>query len=48
MKRAQHAWSAAGYAREPQWRRWTKPLSSRPAASDPLSVLTALPIIYLW
>lgn len=23
---AQHAWSAAGYAREPQWRRWTKPL----------------------
>jgi ribosomal protein S18 acetylase RimI-like enzyme len=25
-ERAQHAWSAAGYAREPQWRRWTKPL----------------------
>ncbi|QMU73197.1 GNAT family N-acetyltransferase [Streptacidiphilus sp. P02-A3a] len=22
----QHAWRAAGYAPEPQWRRWTKPL----------------------
>ncbi len=25
-ERAQHAWRAAGYAPEPQWRRWTKPL----------------------
>jgi ribosomal protein S18 acetylase RimI-like enzyme len=32
-ERAHHAWSAAGYAREPQWRRWTKPLPARPAAS---------------
>ena len=24
-ERAHHAWRAAGYAREPQWRRWTKP-----------------------
>jgi ribosomal protein S18 acetylase RimI-like enzyme len=24
-ERAQHAWSAAGYVREPHWRRWTKP-----------------------
>lgn len=23
---AHHAWSAAGYAREPQWSRWVKPL----------------------
>lgn len=23
----QHAWRAAGYAPEPQWRRWTKPLA---------------------
>ncbi|WP_127355910.1 GNAT family N-acetyltransferase [Actinacidiphila soli] len=23
---AHHAWSAAGYAPEHQWRRWTKPL----------------------
>jgi ribosomal protein S18 acetylase RimI-like enzyme len=26
-ERAQHAWSAAGYVREPQWRRWTKSLA---------------------
>jgi ribosomal protein S18 acetylase RimI-like enzyme len=25
-ERAQHAWQAAGYRREEQWRRWTKPL----------------------
>ncbi|MEU8827085.1 GNAT family N-acetyltransferase [Streptomyces sp. NPDC048636] len=25
---AQHAWSAAGYAPEPQWSRWVKPLRS--------------------
>ncbi|MGW5353018.1 GNAT family N-acetyltransferase [Streptomyces sp. NPDC004031] len=25
-ERAHHAWHAAGYAPEPQWRRWTKPL----------------------
>jgi hypothetical protein len=24
-ERAEHAWSAAGYAREDHWRRWTKP-----------------------
>lgn len=24
---AHHAWSAAGYAREPQWSRWVKPLT---------------------
>lgn len=24
---AHQAWTAAGYAREPQWRRWTKPLA---------------------
>ncbi|AEM83194.1 GNAT family N-acetyltransferase [Streptomyces violaceusniger] len=24
---AHHAWSAAGYARQPQWSRWVKPLS---------------------
>ncbi|MFG1807944.1 GNAT family N-acetyltransferase [Streptomyces sp. NPDC049040] len=27
-ERAQYAWRAAGYAPEPQWRRWTKPLRS--------------------
>lgn len=27
--RAHHAWRAAGYAPEPQWRRWTKPLTAR-------------------
>jgi len=27
-ERAQHAWQAAGYAREEQWRRWTKPLAA--------------------
>jgi ribosomal protein S18 acetylase RimI-like enzyme len=32
-ERAQRAWSAAGYAPEPQWRRWTKPLPSRPVPS---------------
>lgn len=26
-ERAQHAWAAAGYRREEQWRRWTKPLA---------------------
>ncbi|MDX6345533.1 MAG: hypothetical protein QOF84_323 [Streptomyces sp.] len=26
-EQAHHAWSAAGYAAEPQWRRWTKPLA---------------------
>lgn len=26
-ERAQHAWRAAGYAREAQWRRWTKPFA---------------------
>jgi ribosomal protein S18 acetylase RimI-like enzyme len=26
---AQHAWRAAGYAPEEQWRRWTKPLTAR-------------------
>ncbi|MFD5101713.1 GNAT family N-acetyltransferase [Streptomyces albidochromogenes] len=25
-ERAHHAWRAAGYAPEPQWRRWVKPL----------------------
>ncbi|MET8009173.1 GNAT family N-acetyltransferase [Streptomyces sp. NPDC005271] len=25
---AHHAWSAAGYARQPQWSRWVKPLDS--------------------
>ncbi|MDH6109677.1 ribosomal protein S18 acetylase RimI-like enzyme [Kitasatospora sp. MAP12-15] len=25
----QHTWQAAGYAPEPQWRRWTKPLEQR-------------------
>lgn len=25
-QRAHHAWRAAGYAPEPHWRRWTKPL----------------------
>jgi ribosomal protein S18 acetylase RimI-like enzyme len=25
-ERARHAWRAAGYGREDQWRRWTKPL----------------------
>ncbi len=25
--RAHHAWRAAGYAPEPQWSRWTKPLT---------------------
>jgi ribosomal protein S18 acetylase RimI-like enzyme len=25
-ERAHHAWRAAGYAPEPHWRRWTKPL----------------------
>jgi ribosomal protein S18 acetylase RimI-like enzyme len=25
---AQHAWRAAGYVPEPQWRRWTKPLGA--------------------
>jgi ribosomal protein S18 acetylase RimI-like enzyme len=25
-ERAHHAWRAAGYGREDQWRRWTKPL----------------------
>jgi ribosomal protein S18 acetylase RimI-like enzyme len=28
-ERAHHAWQAAGYAREEQWRRWTKPLAGR-------------------
>jgi ribosomal protein S18 acetylase RimI-like enzyme len=27
-ERAHHAWSAAGYAPEHHWRRWTKPLTS--------------------
>lgn len=27
-ERAHHAWQAAGYAREEQWRRWTKPLAA--------------------
>ncbi|SEO28147.1 GNAT family N-acetyltransferase [Actinacidiphila rubida] len=27
-ERAQHAWQSAGYAREEQWRRWTKPLAT--------------------
>jgi ribosomal protein S18 acetylase RimI-like enzyme len=26
-EQAHHAWHAAGYAPEPQWRRWTKPLT---------------------
>ena len=26
-ERAHHAWRAAGYAPEPQWSRWTKPLT---------------------
>ncbi|WP_395572374.1 GNAT family N-acetyltransferase [Streptomyces sp. BK79] len=26
-ERAQHAWRAAGYVREEQWRRWVKPLT---------------------
>lgn len=26
-ERAHHAWSAAGYAPEPQWSRWVKPLA---------------------
>ncbi|MEV6011117.1 GNAT family N-acetyltransferase [Streptomyces sp. NPDC051976] len=26
-ERAHHAWRAAGYAPEPQWRRWTKPFT---------------------
>lgn len=26
-ERAHHAWRAAGYTSEPQWRRWTKPLA---------------------
>ncbi|MET8177532.1 GNAT family N-acetyltransferase [Streptomyces sp. NPDC005336] len=25
---AHHAWTAAGYARQPQWSRWVKPLGS--------------------
>ncbi|MGP3948019.1 GNAT family N-acetyltransferase [Streptomyces sp. 7N604] len=25
---AHHAWSAAGYARQPQWSRWVKPLGA--------------------
>lgn len=25
---AHHTWSAAGYAREPQWSRWVKPLTA--------------------
>ncbi|MFR9792470.1 GNAT family N-acetyltransferase [Streptomyces sp. MB22_4] len=28
-ERAQHAWSAAGYGPEEQWRRWVKPLTDR-------------------
>ncbi|HEY3478606.1 MAG TPA: GNAT family N-acetyltransferase [Streptomyces sp.] len=28
-ERAHHAWRAAGYAPEPQWRRWTKPFARR-------------------
>ena len=28
-ERAHHAWRAAGYAPEPQWRRWTKPFTRR-------------------
>ncbi|MGW0813174.1 GNAT family N-acetyltransferase [Streptomyces viridiviolaceus] len=28
-ERAQHAWRAAGYAPEEQWRRWVKPLGDR-------------------
>ncbi|MBY8878316.1 GNAT family N-acetyltransferase [Actinacidiphila acidipaludis] len=28
-ERAHHAWQAVGYAREEQWRRWTKPLAPR-------------------
>jgi ribosomal protein S18 acetylase RimI-like enzyme len=27
-ERAQHAWRSAGYAPEPQWSRWTKPLTA--------------------
>lgn len=35
-ERAQHAWRAAGYAPEEQWRRWVKPLANS----------TILPIFY--
>ncbi|MFI5662160.1 GNAT family N-acetyltransferase [Streptomyces sp. NPDC051684] len=30
-ERARHAWQAAGYAREPQWSRWVKPLDTAAA-----------------
>ncbi|QES39854.1 GNAT family N-acetyltransferase [Streptomyces venezuelae] len=29
---AHHTWHAAGYAREPQWSRWVKPLGEAPSA----------------
>jgi ribosomal protein S18 acetylase RimI-like enzyme len=28
-EQAQHAWAAAGYGPEEQWRRWTKPLPAQ-------------------
>ncbi|MER6334111.1 hypothetical protein ABT298_33355, partial [Streptomyces sp. NPDC001034] len=28
-ERARHAWSAAGYGPQEQWRRWVKPLTDR-------------------
>ncbi|HEY5836569.1 GNAT family N-acetyltransferase [Streptomyces sp.] len=34
-ERAHRTWRAAGYAPEPQWRRWTKPLTGGPLATGP-------------